>query len=563
MPTITYVGRVVDSRKGLPVFLDAVELLLAADLRPFRVRIVGGSAQEAALVETMTSQSRRCANAIRNGRIEIWSRVERAALAELYSRSTVVCVPSLREQFGMVAVEAMMCGAPIVASRVGGLRDLVLHDLTGYLVDRANPVAMAAALAQFVRSPSLARWMGRNALIWSTTAFELTAVARRYIDLFEGLTHGAVPAAEPAAGPEAVRGHIADLSWPVVETLLGSRIVGRQDVSSSPTPSFIVTTETGKYFVKLHQRRPASLSCLAGRGMAARPVYEPAELVKLAKFVSRAAVAPKVIAADEERGVLVQEFLSEEPLLSEDDAESRLKQASDEIQALAAVPRPHAEQFLQALSRVADARTEEAAISLVDDAATSLNVSILGVQPPLRQCHPQIELLRISSYLRKNHWAVSPEVAVRLRSVVRFLLSARPLVYDCPRLQHGSMKREHLMRRADGTPAVCDLDHVALYVGPHDIAHWAHDEHARAEAPAPLRMLNKIHRLAHTEDDQFLGGLWLAILPISNILWRFARGDWEPRPWEMQFLMTFPEAFGKVFTPSKGTAVFRRPPADI
>jgi hypothetical protein len=124
------------------------------------------------------------------------------------------------------------------------------------------------------------------------------------------------------------------------------------------------------------------------------------------------------------------------------------------------------------------------------------------------------------------------------------------------------MKREHLMRRSDGTAAVCDLDHTGLYVGPHDIAYWFHDQHARNEVPAPLHMLRQIHRLACTDDDRFLGALWLAIFPIFNALWRFARGDWELRPWDMQFLATYPEAFRKVLIQSGESAAARRPQLD-
>jgi hypothetical protein len=107
------------------------------------------------------------------------------------------------------------------------------------------------------------------------------------------------------------------------------------------------------------------------------------------------------------------------------------------------------------------------------------------------------------------------------------------------------------MRHSDGSNAVCDFDRAGLYVGPHDIAHWFHDEHARDEVPAPLRMLSQIHRLSGTDEDRFLGAVWLAIFPIFNALWRFARGDWQPRRWEMQFMTAYPEAFRKVFIQSR------------
>jgi Glycosyl transferases group 1 len=555
MPTITYVGRVADSRKGLPIFLDALELLLSADLPPFRARIVGGGSAEAASVEQAVRQSDACAESIRAGRIEVWSRVERAALPELYSRSTVVCIPSLREQFGMVAVEAMMCGTPVVASRIGGLKDLIVPDLTGYLVDRFNPSALAAALAQFVRSPGLGMWMGRNALLWSTNRFEIEAVASQYVSLFEALKCGIEPVPDEPCGPSLLCRRIMEANRSTVERLVGSRLTGWRDVSSSPTPSFIAETKDGRYFVKIHQRRPSSLNCLAATRCNAWSLYDPGELIKLARLLSSAPVAPEVISADEDSGVLVQEPLLEDPLATEQEAEARMLDASEQIQSLVTVQGPEAQRFLQALQNAGKATDEDGAVDLVDEAAMELSSAILGVKQSSRQCHPQIELVRIASYLQKNPWAVSPELGARVRYLVRFLISERPLVHAHPRLQHGSLKREHLMRHSDGSAAVCDLDRAGLYVGPHDIAHWFHDQHVRNEAPAPLRMLSQIHRLAGTDEDRFLGAVWLAIFPIFSALWRFGRGDWQPRLWDMQFMTAYPEAFRKVFTQSRESAV--------
>jgi hypothetical protein len=556
MPTITYVGRVTDSRKGLTVFLDALELLLSADLPPFRARIVGGDPAEAASVERAVRQVVGGDEALA-GRFEVWSRVERAALPEIYSRSTVVCVPSLREQFGMVAVEAMMCGAPVVASRVGGLQDLVVNELTGYLVDRLNPPALAAALAQFVRNPDLSMWMGRNALLWSRDRFEVEAVAHRYVNLYETLKRDGEPDDGEQAGAALLRRRMMESARPAVERLLESPLVGWRDVSSSPTPSFVAETKGGRYFVKLHQRRPVSLTCLTLSDCDGQAPSIPEQRIKVARLLSAAPVAPRVVSADERDGILIQEPLLEETSATGEAAVALMLEASGQLQSLAAVQGDEAERFLVALRLAATATDEDGALALLDEAAAELSSAVLGVRPRLRQCHPQIELLRIARYLRKNRWSVRPEFHARTFSLVRFLISESSLVVALPRLQHGSMKREHLMRRADGSAAVCDLDHAGLYVGPHDIAHWFHEEHAREEVPAPFRMLRQIHRFAQTDEDRFLGAVWLAVLPIYKALWRFARGDWQPRLWEMQFLTTYPEAFRKVFTRSTGIASAR------
>lgn len=551
MPTISYVGRVADSRKGLLIFLDALELLLAADLPPFRVRIVGGAPAEAAFVEQTIHRTDACRESICAGRIEVWSRVERLALPDLYSRSTVVCIPSLREQFGMVAVEAMMCGTPVVATKIGGLQDLIVHDLTGYLVDRLNPSALAAALAQFIRNPCLGVWMGHNALLWAADRFELETVARHYLSLYESLGRGFEVVRDEPCGPALLRSRAFEANRSIIERLIGSSLNRWTDVSSSSTPSFVAETKDGSYFVKLHQRCPPTLSYLASNTPNARALAIPSDRLKLAQFLSLAPVVPKVISADEESGVLVQESLSYDSLATEQEAEALMLDASTQIQSLVTVQGPKAERFFAILEHTALTTGEDSAIDLVDEAAAELSSAILGIKPCLRQCHPQIELIRMDNYLRKNPWSVSPEFRVRARSLIRFLISQRPFICDLPRLQHGSMKREHLMRRSDGSAAVCDLDHAGLYVGAHDIGHWFHEQHFKDAAPAPFRMLSGIHRLACTDNDRFLAALWFAIFPVFEGMWRFARGDWQTRLWDMQFMTTYAEAFRKVFTQSK------------
>jgi D-inositol-3-phosphate glycosyltransferase len=81
-------------------------------------------------------------------------------LARRYGRAAVVACPSRREGFGVVAAEAMAHGRPVVASAVGGLLDLVVHEETGLLVPPGDVAALRAALAQLLADRDLRRRMG-------------------------------------------------------------------------------------------------------------------------------------------------------------------------------------------------------------------------------------------------------------------------------------------------------------------------------------------------------------------------------------------------------------------
>ena len=109
-------------------------------------------------------------------------------LLSTYYRAADVClVPSRSESFGLVALEAAACGTPVVAAAVGGLRTLVDHGRTGFLVEGGDPAYFAAYVDELLGAPALAAepWAGRPppgpaTYTWSTTAARLR---RLYADL--------------------------------------------------------------------------------------------------------------------------------------------------------------------------------------------------------------------------------------------------------------------------------------------------------------------------------------------------------------------------------------------
>jgi D-inositol-3-phosphate glycosyltransferase len=83
-----------------------------------------------------------------------------AQLPAYYQAADVCLVPSYTESFGLVALEAQACGAPVVASAVGGLRFIVRHGRTGYLVEPGASEALAERTWRILSDPPLARSMG-------------------------------------------------------------------------------------------------------------------------------------------------------------------------------------------------------------------------------------------------------------------------------------------------------------------------------------------------------------------------------------------------------------------
>ncbi|MBI2910192.1 MAG: glycosyltransferase family 4 protein [Chloroflexi bacterium] len=93
-------------------------------------------------------------------RIIFHGQVDRDQLSHLYSQADIFVFPSLQEGFGIVLLEAMSYGLPIVASNVSAIPELVIDGENGFLVPPADPDALAAAITKLIEEPRLRREMG-------------------------------------------------------------------------------------------------------------------------------------------------------------------------------------------------------------------------------------------------------------------------------------------------------------------------------------------------------------------------------------------------------------------
>jgi D-inositol-3-phosphate glycosyltransferase len=180
-PVLLFVGR-IQPLKGVDV---AIEALAHLERKDAVLVVVGGPSG--------TDGDRELAHArelvARHGlgdRVRFVEPQPHHLLSTYYRAADVCVVPSRSESFGLVALEAAACGTPVVAAAVGGLRTLVQHGATGYLVDERDPATYAARIDEVLGRPELAAALGAGArelaggYTWSTTAARLR---RLYADL--------------------------------------------------------------------------------------------------------------------------------------------------------------------------------------------------------------------------------------------------------------------------------------------------------------------------------------------------------------------------------------------
>ena len=168
-PLLLFVGR-IQPLKGLDVAVRALEHL------PDNVRlvVVGGPSGPHGQEEVERVRALPAADHV------VWVAPQPHELLSTYYRAADVClVPSRSESFGLVALEAAACGTPVVSAAVGGLRTLVEHGRTGFLVEGRDPLAFAAYVGELLDNPLLAVEMSGAAAdrarryTWSVAAARL------------------------------------------------------------------------------------------------------------------------------------------------------------------------------------------------------------------------------------------------------------------------------------------------------------------------------------------------------------------------------------------------------
>ncbi len=174
------IGRLVE-RKGVADVIRALSSLPEVEL------LIAGGPSPDNLDEDIDVQRLRAlaAELALSGRVHFLGRVERHDLPALIrSALAVVCVPHY-EPFGIVPLEAMACGVPVVVSAVGGLRESVVDGQTGLHVAPGEPQRLSEVLARLLSDPALGRRLGRGGARRARELYGWPLVAAKTAEVYE------------------------------------------------------------------------------------------------------------------------------------------------------------------------------------------------------------------------------------------------------------------------------------------------------------------------------------------------------------------------------------------
>ena len=184
---ILYVGR-IEPLKGIDTLIKAVAQL-RIDIEQVTLAIIGGDPNVSSerMSQEMARLQKMCEDLGLGGMVVFLGKRAQNTLPYYYSAAEVLVMPSHYESFGMVALEAMACGTPVIASQVGGLAFLVQDGETGYHVPDQEPSQLSEKLTLLLGNPDQHDAMGLRAAeyaknyAWANIAPQIIAVYKALI----------------------------------------------------------------------------------------------------------------------------------------------------------------------------------------------------------------------------------------------------------------------------------------------------------------------------------------------------------------------------------------------
>jgi alpha-maltose-1-phosphate synthase len=194
-PYLLFIGRIT-RQKGFQHLIRAIQFMD----RDFQIVLCAAAPDTPGMAEEMKTAVQR-AKAQRPGIVWINEMVDQKAACELYSHAAVFVCPSIYEPFGIINLEAMACETAVVASAVGGIKEVVVDSETGFLVpleqmkespfEATNPEKFARDLAarvnQLMRDPQLRERFGKAGRKRAEENFSWAAIAAKTTALYETL----------------------------------------------------------------------------------------------------------------------------------------------------------------------------------------------------------------------------------------------------------------------------------------------------------------------------------------------------------------------------------------
>lgn len=174
--TLGFVGNFIGI-KGWQVFLEALNLLKTNQLS-YQAIMVGAGPDEEKIRAFIQSHDLR---------VQIMDKMPQNELVKVYARMDILVFPSYRESLGLVGLEAMMCGIPVIASDIPGPASYLSEGVNGYLFPKGDAASLAAKIVRFNDSHQAEKEEMKESCIETAMRFESSQVKKEILNILNGV----------------------------------------------------------------------------------------------------------------------------------------------------------------------------------------------------------------------------------------------------------------------------------------------------------------------------------------------------------------------------------------
>ena len=185
-PYYFYAGR-LETSKGIFDLLKAFKYMVKKHSVPNNVKLlIAGGCSDTVNLETLTPNDSKLIEAIKGmeDRVLFLGPKNEDQLKKLYSGALVTIMPSHYESFGMVAAEAQACGCPVIATHVGGLKDVVKSGITGFLIPKSNVQKLSESMFYCLKNSSQLKKMRYKAKEYAKKEFNWKLISHKVKELY-------------------------------------------------------------------------------------------------------------------------------------------------------------------------------------------------------------------------------------------------------------------------------------------------------------------------------------------------------------------------------------------
>ncbi|NVO12330.1 MAG: glycosyltransferase family 4 protein [Bacteroidales bacterium] len=454
LPVILFVGRPTDLNKGIKVFFQAIRRLYEVNSN-FITWIIGGDHNETQILKAWIEKDQILKEINGLGKLFLYGIVLNDALPEFYGRADVCVVPSYNETFGMVAVEAMMCGCPVIASNTGGLKDVVKNGYSGFLIEVGNDLLFSIYLRLLIENKQLREWMGLNAAVWSKMNFSKEATYSRYPLIYSDNN------AHEHYMEQTITFHFKN-----IKSLIRDDFEAFDELKDISTSQHTICSNK-KFVIKIFKEKMCSQSSLLPYLKPAEVTHSSEELYNRSIFFETFNRAPKILNKSKNPNVIVYERLEF----------ANKKISSDNITELILSLKKFGlkhnnlkdKHYIKRLKELYENDTQKG-YSKYLQLGNELNSCVTGEINSNHRIHPQLEIKYLYKFYIKQKNIFQKEYLKNLTQISQMILSLN-FIEDKIYLSHGALYDEHILMK-EGDLYLIDFETARYTIGESDYAQW-------------------------------------------------------------------------------------------